>query len=120
VPAQNVFDEATALARVEGDRDLLVELIAIFRSESPRMMDDIRAAYRAGDATRLERAAHTLRGSVGSLSARAVGQSAQLLETLGRGGSLAGGDALLATLDRDIQDLERALQTFVTSAGVHS
>jgi two-component system sensor histidine kinase/response regulator len=119
-PAQPAFDQAEALNRVEGDRELLAELVEIFRSESPRMMDDIRLAFRAGDPTRLERAAHALRGSVGSLGARAVGHSASLLETLGRSGSLAGGDALLATLERDADDLERALQAFLMSAGVHA
>jgi HPt (histidine-containing phosphotransfer) domain-containing protein len=84
------------------------------------MMDDIRLALRAGDPTRLERAAHALRGSVGSLGARAVGQSAAQLEALGRGGSLSGGDALLATLERDNDDLELALQAFLTSTGVHA
>jgi CheY-like chemotaxis protein len=118
--AETAFDLVDALKRVEGDRELLAELVEIFRSESPRMMDDIRLAFRAGDPTRLERAAHALRGSVGSLGARAVGQSASQLETLGRSGSLAGGDALLATLERDVDELERVLQAFLTSTGVHA
>jgi HPt (histidine-containing phosphotransfer) domain-containing protein len=119
-PAMAAFDQQDALQRVEGDRELLAELVEIFRAESPRMMDDIRLAFRAGDPTRLERAAHALRGSVGSLGARAVASAAGQLEALGRGGSLAGGEPLLATLEGDIQALERALQAFLTSPGVHA
>jgi PAS domain S-box-containing protein len=119
-PAETAFDLADALSRVEGDRELLAELVDIFRSESPRMMDDIRLAFRAGDPTRLERAAHALRGSVGSLGARAVGQSAAQLEALGRSGSVTNGEALLATLERDLDDLEHALQAFHASTGVHA
>jgi HPt (histidine-containing phosphotransfer) domain-containing protein len=96
---------------------LLTELVEIFRAESPRMMQDIRLAYRAGDAARLERAAHALRGSVGSLGARSVATSASVLESLARGGTLAGGDGLLRTLERDLDDLQRELDAFVARAG---
>ena len=59
-----------------------------------------------------------MRGSVGSLGARAVGQSAALLEALGREGSLVGGDGLMATLERDVDDLEQALKAFLAPTEV--
>src|SRR6185436_11015952 len=93
------FDVADVLARVEGDRSLLAELVAIFLDESPLRLSEIRRCLQSGDAKGVERAAHTLRGSVGSLGARAAAQAALALESKGRDGVLAGADAAFAELE---------------------
>jgi PAS domain S-box-containing protein len=106
------FDAADVLARVEGDRSLLAELVSIFRAESPTRLAEIRRCLDSGDAKGLERAAHTLRGSVGSLGARAAAQAALALESKGRDGALAGADEQLAELERELGRLERDLARF--------
>jgi CheY-like chemotaxis protein len=53
-----VFNPDDVLARVEGDHDLLAELVEIFRAEWPERLSDVRRALAAGDARALERAAH--------------------------------------------------------------
>jgi HPt (histidine-containing phosphotransfer) domain-containing protein len=102
VPAFNL-DEA--LARVDGDRDLLVELAGILRSEAPRMLAGIRAGLQTGDARSVEVAAHTLRGSVGSFGAVAAVQAASLLELAARSGDLSGAPGLYDSLEHAVQQL---------------
>ncbi|MBI1764106.1 MAG: response regulator, partial [Acidobacteria bacterium] len=62
-PAKPAFDAAASLALVEGDQDLLVELIELFLSESPSLLLTIQQNSAAvgsanGASTELMRAAH--------------------------------------------------------------
>jgi CheY-like chemotaxis protein/HPt (histidine-containing phosphotransfer) domain-containing protein len=109
-----VFDVADALSRVEGDKNLLAELIDICLFEAPRMIDDIRRAIDADDPIRLERASHAFKGSVGSLGARAVADIASDLESLGRNGSTADARTKFSELESGYGDLELAFRVFKT------
>jgi two-component system, sensor histidine kinase and response regulator len=111
-PKEPAFDAADVLARVEGDRSLLAELVAIFLEESPIRLAEIRRCLVSGDAKGLERAAHTLRGSVGSLGARAAAHAALALEIKGRDGALAGAEVEVAELEREMSRLEGDLAQF--------
>ena len=87
--APRVFDIKDALERVEGDRDLLEEIVRIFTGECSTNMDAIRQALSAGDAPLLERLAHTIKGASANLSAAAVSATALNLEKLAAAGNLA-------------------------------
>ncbi len=65
--ADEIFDEATAIERVQGDVELLKELVDIFFKEYSHLMPEIRAAIAANDAAGVRRAAHTLKGRPGRL-----------------------------------------------------
>jgi two-component system sensor histidine kinase/response regulator len=106
------FDAADVLTRVEGDRALLAELVSIFLAESPTWLAEIRRCVSGGDAKGLERAAHTLRGSVGSLGARVAALAALALEIKGRDGVLDGAEDGLARLEREMSRLEGDLALF--------
>ena len=87
--APRVFDIKDALDRVEGDRDLLEEIVRIFTGECSSNMDAIRQALSAGDAHLLERLAHTIKGASANLSAFAVSATALKLEKLAAACNLA-------------------------------
>ncbi|HSY58057.1 MAG TPA: response regulator [Terriglobales bacterium] len=88
--AASVFDIEVALRQVEGDRDLLDEIVRIFADECPKTMIEIRNAIRAADLPFLERAAHTLKGSAANLGAIDVMESATKLEEYARIADLSG------------------------------
>jgi CheY-like chemotaxis protein/HPt (histidine-containing phosphotransfer) domain-containing protein len=102
--AQPALDAVEALARVAGDRELLGELVDLFRTESTRVIEEMRRAIEVGDSKTLERSAHKLRGSVASFSARGATQLALSLEIMGRDTSLPSGDAsrALAALEAEL------------------
>ncbi len=81
-----VFDTESALERVDDDRELLAEIIALFHGQSGRLFEEIQAAVRTGDAPGLERSAHSLKGSASNISALEVQHLALRLETFGREG----------------------------------
>lgn len=88
-------------AQVEGEPDLVVELIDLYAEDTPRRLAAIRSAWAAGDLAALRRAAHGLRGSSASLGARQVGILCEKLERLSGKESLQGGEMLLTCLERE-------------------
>jgi CheY-like chemotaxis protein len=105
-----VFDLKAALDAVEGERELLAGMIAIYLRQTPRVMQDIDAAIAAGDAGALESAAHKLKGSVAMFGARAAREAAQQLEDLAEAGDLSGVGAARGAVGREIARLTAALE----------
>jgi two-component system, sensor histidine kinase and response regulator len=105
-----ILDVTAALEHVEGDRELLEELAHLFIEGSPASLDDIRRALSERDAHRLERLAHTIKGSSASLGANRVSEAALVLEMRARSGALENAgeliDSLQAELDRALPELE--------------
>ncbi|HEV2861028.1 MAG TPA: Hpt domain-containing protein [Pyrinomonadaceae bacterium] len=89
-------------AQVEGEPDLIVELIDLYAEDSPRRLDAIRGALAAGDLEALRRAAHGLKGSSASLGARRVEMLCEKLERLSGGEWRQEGEILLARLGREL------------------
>jgi two-component system sensor histidine kinase/response regulator len=108
--SSGVLDRLEALDRVGGDTVLLRELIEVFRADSPRLWEDITNAIAQGDARKLNRAAHTLKGAVGTFGAANAGAAAQKVELLANQGDLAGAAAAVAHLDTEMGRLQHALR----------
>jgi two-component system, sensor histidine kinase and response regulator len=109
------LNPAAALEGVGGDRQLLAELIGVFATMCPRWVADIREAISRGDAARLRRAAHSLKGAVGNFRAARAFDEAQRLETMGRDGDLASAPDVCAKLEQHLNRLLPALEAFVRS-----
>ena len=113
VPDDGLIDRLGILARVDGDRKLLSELVALFRGDAPRLLAEARDAVARTDAEALEHAAHTLKGSVGNFSAGAALEAARRVETLAREGRWAAAGEALSDLEREIARLEPGLNALV-------
>jgi two-component system sensor histidine kinase/response regulator len=114
-PVEPAVNAPDVLARVGGDRELLAEVIAIFREQAPRMVADLRRATESGDAKALERSAHTLRGSVVSLGAKPAADEANALETMGRLGRLEGAAGRVTDLERELARLQQELDRLIAT-----
>jgi two-component system, sensor histidine kinase and response regulator len=101
--------DAKLLARFDGDGELLRELTGIFLQECPKMLDEIRAALRAGDAKLLERAAHTLKGSVGNFALSGAWETVQRLELLAKSGEVSGAEDMFRTLEQQLAQFNQIL-----------
>ena len=64
----DILDRGAILARVGHDTQLLKDIVTVFLDECPKLLDDVRAAVRSGDAPKLRVAAHTLKGAVSNFS----------------------------------------------------
>jgi HPt (histidine-containing phosphotransfer) domain-containing protein len=108
-----VFDKSKALRNVDDDLGLLREIAELFLADGPAMMVSIRQAVAAGDAERLHRAAHMLKGAVASFGAKAAFDTSMALETMGRTGVLEGSSEVLGRLESVFGELHLELTGFL-------
>ena len=104
------MDQSEALERVGGDAALLSELIELYLAESVQLRRDVAAALQAGDASKLGRTAHTLKGAVSTFGAHPAREAAEQLERLGRAGDLSGAADAVARLESELEGLRPALE----------
>lgn len=104
-----VLDWDAALRRMDGDRELLQELINIFLAELPERITQIREAVTTRDAPALRHAAHAIKGTVSTFSANHAFAAAQALERMGDDGDLSASDSTLNDLEQALSHLQHAL-----------
>jgi HPt (histidine-containing phosphotransfer) domain-containing protein len=71
-----------------GDDELLADLIKAFRGHAPKLLHEIQTGLETGDAALVQRAAHTLKGSLGIFGMTAAYEAALALEAASRGGAI--------------------------------
>jgi two-component system, sensor histidine kinase and response regulator len=109
--SEAVFDKELALSRVGGDVELLKEIAILFLDDYPKSLIELRAAVHSGDAKRVERSAHGLKGSVSNFGARPAVDAALQLETMGRAQKLVEVEQVLRTLELALAALRPELES---------
>lgn len=109
------IDWDSAIAVVDGDRELLGEVVAAFLIEGPTLSDEIRQALAAGDANRLRHGAHTLKGALRTLGIELAAQLAGELEEIGRSGDLAQAPAHVARLESQLDQILSEAKSFASA-----
>jgi signal transduction histidine kinase/CheY-like chemotaxis protein/HPt (histidine-containing phosphotransfer) domain-containing protein len=94
------MDKAELLSRMDGDEQLLREIIEVFLEDSGPLLHEVSEAVIAKKPANLERAAHKLKGSASIFGSPMVAQSAQSLETMGRNQDLSQAEEALAQLQQ--------------------
>jgi len=110
-----VVDREQALASVDGDTELLQELVELFMEDCPGLLAEIRSAIDAGNVEGLRRSAHTLKGAVANFGAEATVDAAFTLETIAHSGDIRDAEAAYLGLQHE---LDRAKPALLTLAGV--
>jgi signal transduction histidine kinase/CheY-like chemotaxis protein/HPt (histidine-containing phosphotransfer) domain-containing protein len=105
-----VFDAAEAFHRLDGDMQLLRELVGLFMEDRPNIAGQIAQALDDGDMEALARAAHSLKGALGNLAARRSFAAALNLETVAREGNCDAAREAWSELETEISLLESALK----------
>jgi HPt (histidine-containing phosphotransfer) domain-containing protein len=95
---------------VDGDRELLREIIEIFLATVPHMLADVRGAVISGDCRKVEQAAHALRGAARSFFSPRVDQAALVLEAMGRRRDLADAGSAFGILAAELDKLRSLLE----------
>jgi len=106
----DIFNVEQALASVDNDMDLFREIVLLLSEECPKTMADIHTAIEEGNAHRLNRSAHALKGSVANFGARFAFETALKLEMMGKNGDLTGGREMFAVLAEEVERLQQALE----------
>jgi HPt (histidine-containing phosphotransfer) domain-containing protein len=104
-----VFDANKMLANIGGDVELFDQLIRLFLDRHRTMVHDIKSAIDGRDNVMLQRAAHTMKGTVANLCATEVLEVVSQLEAAGRLDTLEEVPALVLQLERAVQRLVEVL-----------
>jgi CheY-like chemotaxis protein len=109
VDTEGQVDRASLLERVEGDQELLSEMIHMFLDDVPNLIAAMRDALQRGDMKVLERSAHSVKGAAANLSARAASAAALQLEQDARNNDAEAARGSLLEVERTIRRLLPAL-----------
>ena len=117
-PKQNSFRAIgqldLLLDSVMGDRALLAEMAELWLADSAKQETQIRNGLDSGDAIMVQRAAHALKGSVGTFQASAAQDAANQLEMFAKDADLVGARKAFERLSTQInlvrQDLRQLAQ----------
>jgi HPt (histidine-containing phosphotransfer) domain-containing protein len=109
-----VLDREAMLATVEGDLELLRELVELFLAECPGLVAEMRRALQQKDAATVERVAHTLKGAVGNFGGLRTSAAARAVEAEARANRLDEAQRLLPTLEDDLAQVCRGLSAYLS------
>lgn len=111
-PETPAFDRDQAMETVDGDVELIKEIIEAFLQEYPNLMADLRNAIAKDDPQAVGQAAHTLKGAASALAATSVVELAKEFESLGAANEISKAASLYATLEEAMQVLVTQLVAF--------
>ena len=97
----------------ENDHHLFEELVEIFVTDYPQMLNTLRKSLESTDAETLSRTAHSLKGMLRNFQADAVADKAFELEKIGKQGELDNADQIIESLTGQIDDVARKLKQLV-------
>lgn len=100
-----MIDREALLTITEGNRELLADLVQLFRTEGPRLVREMRDAIATSDAAVLRRAAHTLAGNARMFSAPKLAETAREVERVAVAGDLANASQRLPEIEAAVGDL---------------
>jgi two-component system sensor histidine kinase/response regulator len=101
------------LARVENDRELLCDLLTIFKQEFPTNLKSLKQAVARKDAADTARVSHTLKGMLANLSVTKAAASAARLEQLARAGETAALPDAFAAFAQDVHGLLPVMESYM-------
>jgi HPt (histidine-containing phosphotransfer) domain-containing protein len=104
-----LIDVSELRTRFAGKADLFRRIIKIFNEQTPQLLGRLRHAARRGDAAGVEWSAHTLKGSLMQLGARATAELAHQLEQAARTAAPGRSEAVLKELEAQAAQIQRLL-----------
>ena len=106
------IDRVALLERVEGDQELLGEMIQLFLGDVPQLFEAMRKALQQGDMVLLERSAHSMKGAAGNLSAQVTQNAALQLEQSAKKRDAESSKKNLTALEGAVERLIPLLENF--------
>ena len=113
IAATEVLNKTELLSRLDGDAQLLRELIEIFLADSPSLLQQVSNAVTSRDPDALQRAVHKLSGTVSIFGSQPVMRTAVMLETMGD--RTHAGEVLMQLKDQ-MNELQAALGEMMQEA----
>ena len=78
--------------------------------DSAKQMEQLKAGFKQNDSAMVQRAAHTIKGSVGNFRATVAQEAAREIESLASNGDLESAEEALKTLSRILEIVRHELR----------
>jgi two-component system sensor histidine kinase/response regulator len=108
-----IIDAPELLTNMGGDVEFLRSVVQVFFDSYPNHLRQIEEGIRQQDSERIQEAAHTLKGALGGLQAKAAYEATLVLEKCARADNLTTARQALAGLQSEIERLKLALDEIV-------
>jgi HPt (histidine-containing phosphotransfer) domain-containing protein len=108
-----VIDQEVLLECIGGDRAFLSGMIERLMAVAPEQLAFARSALAEGDAARLEKEVHRLRGALANFQARGAVDAAGRLEEIAASGDLQAAPEALARTEAEVQRVLEVLPTLL-------
>jgi len=102
---EQTLDVNDFMERVQGDKDLLFELLEIFINDYYPKRQSLKEAIDKNDHTTVEHVSHFLKGSCGNISAKPLRAIFHELEVKGKANDLQGVKKYLDEIDQKFEEL---------------
>jgi|HubBroStandDraft_2_1064218.scaffolds.fasta_scaffold132265_2 two-component system sensor histidine kinase/response regulator len=99
------LNRALILERLEGNSELLIELVQLFSEEAPQLIEAMRKSLQQGDMQGLARSAHSMKGAAGNFLAHGTAGAALQLENDAKRGDTESARTALAALEVIVERL---------------
>ena len=103
------LDLSLALKAADGDLDLLHDVVEAFLEEYPTLLAALGPALTAGDSAVVQRASHTIKGTLRLFGNVPSKEFAERLEEMGASGSLEDAPKTYESLKNSLESLRRSL-----------
>lgn len=103
------------LEQVEDDRELLAEIVQLFESGLPTVLQELRESIAKGDAAEIARAAHALKGSVGNFGRQAAYRAVEQMESFAKENDMPRTATAFIVVEGELERLQVALEPFRTA-----
>jgi PAS domain S-box-containing protein len=107
------MDKASLLKAFDGDWDFLKEVVDIFLHDYPRLLAELKQAHAEGDAEKLMRSAHSLKGMLLNFQAETAADVAFDLEKKGRDKNFDGVQTAIEKLTEQIAEVDQAIRAML-------
>jgi HPt (histidine-containing phosphotransfer) domain-containing protein len=114
--AAPIVNLAELLARVDNDRELLCDLLSIFKDEFPGHIKSLEDAVDRKDAAKVASVSHTLKGMLSNLAVPKAAASAARLERLARARETASFREAFASFQQDVHGLLPKMESYMVEA----
>lgn len=108
----SVIDYKGVMQRLAGDKDLFRDFISYFDEDSPGLLNSLKEAVADDDPSRVQRAAHSLKGLAANFGAVNCSAAAYELELCGKSSDLTNAGSRLKQLEEEIRKLDAALDEY--------
>ncbi len=106
---EEIFDKESALDRMDGDVELLKNIIQIYLEDIPTQIQSLQQALEQNDEQLIQHLAHTIKGASGNIGAAALQKTANQMEIAAKKEDLSSAPDLLRLLLKGFAELRDLL-----------